>query len=275
MPAPQRDRDEDIIKMFFSGYEDGLWASSEIEWPDKTEDGAVDAFIKRPTPTGTVSIALELTLVELFIGDRADFAKFKRILSIENDDSLRMPDRTIFINVKRDTLQKGYRWDDIVNELHQWLKSNIALFPDGETYQVCRISNVGKQPSLDLALQVKVIATPGNNCILIRRYGDVDLGKSVNKSRADKLPKLVNTAASKRILLFERDFHTSEQHILGEIEKLKPTYPKLNGVDEIWFAETAYYPTHIRFNRHVGTTIDNFDILDGKPWPNIEVQAHS
>ena len=25
----------------------------------------------------------------------------------------------------------------------------------------------------------------------------------------------------------------------------------------------------------IDSGIDNFDILDGKPWPNIEVQAHS
>ncbi|MEI6205348.1 MAG: hypothetical protein WCP20_01065 [Desulfuromonadales bacterium] len=268
MPAPQRDRDEEIIKLFFSGYEEGVWASSEIEWPDKTEDGTVDAFIERPTLSGAESISLELTLVEIFIGDRADFAKFKSFLSIENDASLRMPDRTIFINIERDALRKGYKWSDIVNELHQWLKSNIASFPDGETYQKCQIHNVGKSPDLDLTLQVQAFYTVGGSSLLIRRYGTVDLAMSVEKALTDKIPKLVKTQATKRILLLERDFHTSEQAILAEIEKLRPSYTTLGCVDEIWFAETAYYPKHVRFNRHTGNLIEHFDFLDGKSWPD-------
>ncbi len=70
---------------------------------------------------------------------------------------------------------------------------------------------------------------------------------------AEKVPKLVNTPATKRILLLERRHRNlAPQQILDEIEKRRASCPALASVDEIWIVETIYYGTdfggnYIRF----------------------------
>jgi hypothetical protein len=54
----------------------------------------------------------------------------------------------------------------------------------------------------------------------------------------------VNTAADKRILFLERQhMNLLPNRILDEIDKLKPAFPDLALVDEIWILETIFYGT--------------------------------
>ncbi|MCY3756936.1 MAG: hypothetical protein OXG96_04370 [Acidobacteria bacterium] len=81
---PSRGRREDaIIKLFVSAYEDFAWKNSCICWLDRAIDGAVDAFITR---SDGKTIAIEHTLIQPFEDDRAELEGFKAtFLPIEGD----------------------------------------------------------------------------------------------------------------------------------------------------------------------------------------------
>jgi len=67
---------------------------------------------------------------------------------------------------------------------------------------------------------------------------------NVEKALATKLPKLVNTAATKRILMFERDqVFPGDGEIYAQVARLRATFPDLGKINEIWFANTAIYET--------------------------------
>jgi hypothetical protein len=103
------------------------------------------------------------------------------------------------------------------------------------------------------------------------------LGDVVVKVLKRKLPKLVNTAADKRILLLERQhMNLVPEHILGEIEKLRASFLNLAGVHEVWFIETILYGTafggtYLRFELYEGGHIvRSYDFADGKLMDKVE-----
>lgn len=109
--------------------------------------------------------------------------------------------------------------------VHEWLRANIRSLPTGESMQTCRISGAMS----DVILQVRVIPEPTfAGQPLIRRYGPVDVGETVERALKSKLPKLVGTVADRRILLLERNqWSLNERDIHDEIEKRRPGFPAL------------------------------------------------
>jgi hypothetical protein len=69
-----------------------------------------------------------------------------------------------------------------------------------------------------------------------------NLGEIVEKALGDKLPKLVATAADKRVLLVERQ-HISlgDTRILTEIERQAPKFPQLKDIDEVCIVDTSIW----------------------------------
>jgi hypothetical protein len=73
----------------------------------------------------------------------------------------------------------------------------------------------------------------------------------VENALSAKLPKLVRAEADRRLLLLERDeFTLPEEAINNEIERRRSSFPELNKVHEIWFAETVFFESqgHVEFS---------------------------
>lgn len=71
-----------------------------------------------------------------------------------------------------------------------------------------------------------------------------NLGSVVQKALANKLPKLINTPADRRILMLKRQhMNLYPRGILAEIQKRTAMFPELTQVDEVWFVETVGYET--------------------------------
>lgn len=247
-------RDKALIKLFLSGYGDGSWADREPKWPDEEKEGAADALATRSDGR---TLAIEHTLIQPFVGDKEDFHRFQRFLRIEEDKSLIVPERAIYIAVPVGALQKGYSWDPVVRDVHDWLKANVSSIPKGESQQTCTLSSISRKQARDLILHVRVQVIPRfQGALMIRRYPvERSLGEVVEKALRQKLPKLVKTEADRRILLLERDQMTlSELSIYDEIEKRSIVFPDLAEVHEIWFAETVFY----ELAKYVG-----FQLYDG------------
>lgn len=278
-------REEDFISPFLSAYEDGTWADAETKKPDSLDrvNPAVDKLAKRKLD-GKV-LAIEHTIIEPFIGDKEDFAFSEAtLLDIEADQSLAVPGRHIQVflpvGLFRNRSQKAER-DAISRSIQDWIKSNRLALGEGLSEHQCTITGIpGRGPS-EITLTVGVdnlqagpVAESG--ILHVRRQQTEDnLGEVLERALRKKLPKLVNaawenTAADKRILLLERQhMNLSPNRILDEIDKLKPAFPDLALVDEIWILETIYYGTafggtYFRCELYKGGRIvRGFDFEDG------------
>ena len=273
-------REEHFIVPFLSAYEDGTWADAEKTTPDAIDrvNPAVDKLAIRKLD-GKV-LAIEHTIIEPFIGDKEDFAFFEAtLLKIEADQSLAVPGRHIQVFVPvgslRNQPQKNER-DAIARSIQDWIRSNRLALCDGMSEHQCTITGIpGRGPS-DITLTVRVddlqdgpVAEPG--ILHVRRQKVEDnLGEVIERALRKKLPKLVNTAADKRILLLERQHgNLSPKDILNEIDKRKSSFPDLAHVDEIWILETIFYGTafggtYFRCELYKdGRMIRGFNFVDG------------
>src|SRR5215471_15886061 len=91
MPVTQSRREDELIDIFLSGYAGGSWKEAELERPERTQDNAVEAIATRPDGK---SIAIEHTIIEPFVGEKGDLARFWPVFAkLDEDPSLRVPNR--------------------------------------------------------------------------------------------------------------------------------------------------------------------------------------
>ena len=252
MPTSSR-REDAIIKLFVSAYEDYAWKDSCIKWLDKLKDGAVDALVTR---TDGKTLAIEHTLIGSFVGEREDLKRFESFLDIEDDPALRQVDRIVYIDVPRGALPKGTQWSSIVTCVKRWLQANLAQLTEGDGYHNCPIKGQGITQPSTMKLHIRIVQAKGlDRGPLIRRYGRTDVAGSVEEALKNKLPKLVNTPADVRILLLERSqWSLIESEIWQEIQRRAADFPLFTKINETWFAETVFYdgPTDPNWCSYLG-----------------------
>jgi len=269
-----------FIKLFLSAYENGSWVDALHQQPDKVErtKPAVDWLAKRKSDGKT--LVIEHTIIEPFVGERADFAFFEAaFLQIERDTSLLVAGRWIQVFVPVGVLQNQPKvaQELIVQSVHAWLKVNRLLLPDGISEHRCAVKAVPGKPPFDITLNLDVVplqtglAAEAGSLHVRRQQVEDNLDAVIEKTLRRKLPKLVNTTVEKRILLLERQHMNLYPHmILGEIEKRRSSFPDLAHVDEIWIIETIFYGTafggtYLRFEQYENATkIRSFVFNDGK-----------
>ena len=97
---PKTRREDTFISLFLSAYENASWADALHQQPDQIERAkpAVDWIAKRKSDGRT--LAIEHTIIEPFVGEKADFASFEAaFLEIQRDKSLLVPGRWIQVFV--------------------------------------------------------------------------------------------------------------------------------------------------------------------------------
>jgi hypothetical protein len=274
-------REDNFIKQFISAYEDGSWADADVTKPDAIDrtNKAVDQLATRKSDGRT--LAVEHTIIEPFVGDKGDFAEFeKTFLDIENDKTLAVHGRWLEVFVPVGSLRKQppVARSAKAQAVHTWIKSNRLTLPEGRGVHACPVDGTPGKPSFDITLNVRVTPLkrgdrdePG--ILHIRRQQmDVNLGDVVEKALRNKVPKLVNTKAEKRILLLERQHMILvPEMMLKAIEDRRASFPDLAVVDEIWIIETMFYGTafggtNLRFELYgtKGNLIHSFDFDEGK-----------
>ena len=242
MPAKQERYEEVLIRLFVSAYENFAWAGSNIEYPDKKIDGAIDGLIKRADGE---TMAIEHTLIEPFVGDKRDYAAFeKAFLRIENDESLAVPDTGTIVYVPVGILdgQKPAKRNVIVESIHSWIANNRLYLSEGTHGYQCDVPGM---PSVTLTVKRNKFGLPRSNqgSVLVRRQQVTNnLDRVIEKALRMKLPKLVNTKGDRHVLLLERDQLTFDPDLIfAEIERQGANSPLLEKIDEIWHVETIFY----------------------------------
>jgi hypothetical protein len=259
-----------IVRIFVSAYEKGSWKDALLTFPDELQDGGIDGLATRSD--GKI-LAIEHTVVEPFLGDIADQSEMLPTFAvIEADPALAVPGLWIqvFVPVGTLHLQRPATRQGIATAVHEWLRNNRLGLTPGKSERSCLVSGAGGKPDFEITLTLKVVVLAGEGKIHIRRQQVADnLGAVIERMLTKKLPKLVNTPATKRVLLLERrHMNLVPEQILEEIEKRRASFPALNNVDEIWIVETIFYGTdfggeYMRFEHyHDGKEVASYD-FDG------------
>lgn len=237
-------RDEQVfIRRFVSAYENFAWAGSKIDPLDERTEGAIEALITR---SDGLTMAIEHTLIEPFVGDKSDFAAFEQAMCrrIEEDLSLRVPNTGIIVYVPVGVFEgrKPAQRNLIIDSIHSWIRSNWLHLHEGMHRYPCDLA--GMEPVTLTVNRTKfghLQSDPGS--VLVRRQQVTnDLDKVIEKALRKKLGKLVSTKADRHILFLERDqFSFMPDLMFTEIERQRPNFPLLERVDEIWHVESIGY----------------------------------
>ncbi|MGC9949343.1 MAG: hypothetical protein ABSF64_23500 [Bryobacteraceae bacterium] len=243
MPVNSPPRERQFIEMLLSAYENGTWKDAVRDWVEERQDGAVEVVA---TKAGGTTLALEHTLIQPFVSEKFDSEVFiKAFGRIERNPALTLPDRHLDVIIPVHAISRGYNWDEVGQEALAWLMANHTLAPkEGSSRHTVPVGSGSKKGSFNLAITLHTMHLPGNpgSCLISRTAVPQDLGANVEKALRTKLPKLVNTAAIKRVLLLEKDqLCLSDSEVYREIIRLAPTFPDLAKVDEIWFLDTSAF----------------------------------
>ena len=208
----------------------------EAQLVEETEENAVEVIATRDDGK---TLALEHTLIELFVGEKYDSTILSEAFEprIEKNPEFIISGRALNVMIPVGALVGVKDRDGAGEALLAWMRANHASIPPGESEQTIMIGG-----SLPLRVKFKSDGSGSSvgYCWLARCDKPGNLDKIVEKAIKRKVPKLVRTQADKRILLFQRE-HISmgDTEILALIETVTPQYPELARVDEIWFANTS------------------------------------
>jgi hypothetical protein len=235
MPEPRVYPERPLIEMFLAGYEQGAWKGAKLNWVEETEENAVEVIATRDDGK---TLALEHTLIELFVGEKYDSTIFTEAFEprIEKNPEFIISGRALNVMIPVGALVGVKDRDGAGEALLAWMRANHASIPPAESEQTIMMGSV--------PLKVKFKSDDSGSsvgyCWLARCDKPGNLDQIVEKAIKRKVPKLVRTQANKRILLFQRE-HISmgDTEILALIETVAPQYPELAKVDEIWFANTS------------------------------------
>src|SRR5206468_6138705 len=131
MPVAQPRREDKFVDIFLSAYDDGSWKDAHVERPERTQDNAVEAIATRKSDGR--KLAIEHTIVEPFVGDKADVAQFwPAFEKLQEDPSFIVANRItrVFVPVGILDGHKAGARQAIVNGISAWLKANIAGLPE-------------------------------------------------------------------------------------------------------------------------------------------------
>jgi hypothetical protein len=229
-------RDECLVRHFLDGYGRLINDSFDIrELPDQTlrECQAVEAIA---TNRSGIRFAFEHTLLQPFEGQKQDDTPFLKVfLPLERDSSLILPGFNITVIPPVEAVPKGVNWSTVGRVVQTWFSQNSQSFPIGPSEQL-----IGGLP---FSLQVQVRKTPfpgrlGKNSIA-RKWPDKPFENIMRKALNDKLAKLRDAKADKRILIFEQNVPYGEIVISDAIESLSEEYPDISKIDSIWAVDTV------------------------------------
>lgn len=240
-----RPREEDaLLLLFLSAYEDRTWGGelSTVEYPERVRDGGVE-LIATQRSTGR-TLAIEHTVVEPFVGEKRDFHAFKALAEqLKADDALKEPGVALYVDAPVGVLPKKVPWPPIIDEVKAFLRREAGSF--GPHWVTCSCPCPSHpQGTIVLRVRRQVLERTTQSLVIVRRHGEMHVIETVRRALERKLPKLAATEADCRILMLECDqgFVYPEQ-ICADVESLRPEYPGLAQVHQLWICDTATFGT--------------------------------
>jgi hypothetical protein len=269
MPTTGKRQEDALIDLFLSVYEDRSWSGqhSTREHPERFTDRGVEVIATRKIDG--LRLAIEHTLIEPFVGEKSDFHKhFKEFArQLRADETLEVPGAALYINAPVNVLPYGSQWRGIITDVCSWLREHRRSFPTKMVLRDCPSSH---HPEGKVTFQVRLQPLgSGKGFVITQRYGDMDVSGSVKKALVNKLPKLVATDVDRRVLMLERDQGwVYPEEIYKHIGLLRPEFPELSRIDEVWIADTASFDDkkeYVDFQRREGGEhLESYTFFQGR-----------
>jgi hypothetical protein len=263
-------RDKNVIDHWLRLYNQLKGASYRVlEWPDDDSSKKnIDAFC---VDGQEHTLAIEHTLIEPFVGEIADAARFLRTLgALENHPSLLQPGHMFMVSQPVASVPAGIRCGDIPNELLEQLPSILRELPDGNS----RIPL--KAGGCEILLHIQKLPWRQNDSgkfLTGRNYPGDPGPELVIRAMRNKIPKLSVSNAEKKILLLEKDAVAGT--IESQFEQIAADHEVRNlllSIDEIWSANTAGLEreavlfTNLLWPQLDRATICSLNIRTGRFW---------
>jgi hypothetical protein len=220
-----------------------------------------------------LTLAIEHTIIEPFVGEKADFAVFRKspFLQLEQDTTLIVPQKWVQVFIPTAILRgrKQNQQLALAESLRCWMKLNSLCLEAQRQRQgeyPWRITGVPDYPDREVTLRIDVVSLRGAGKLHIRRQQiRNDLHEVIGKALTKKLPKLVSTVAAKRILMLERQhMNFVPKQILDEVERQRPLFPALAQVNELWIVETMGFDDgYLHFEHYQGSECVDMLSFDG------------
>ena len=243
MPTTCKRGEDVLIELFLKVYEARSWAGdlSLREYPERVKDGGVE-IIATQVATGR-TLAIEHTVIEPFVGEKKDFHENVQELQrqLRADDSLKEPGVALYVDAPVNVLPKGVPWQPIIDDVRAFLLAQKSTFGTRKEIRDC-LSPHHPKKMIPLQVRRQPLERAAEGFVIVQRYGELRLVESVRKALDKKLPKLAATEVDIRILMLERDQGwVDSDEIRQHLEALKPAFPELAAVNEIWIADTATF----------------------------------
>jgi hypothetical protein len=270
MPTTGIRPEDELIDLFLTIYEGRSWAgplSIKVS-PERTVDGGVEMIATRVSDGR--KLAIEHTLIEPFVGEKTDFhSHFKELgRQLKADESLQVPGFALYVYAPVNILPARANRQGIIDDVGSWLRANRMSFPAEPVPRDCPSPH---HPDGKVRLQVRLqpLSDPDSTFLIVQRHGELQVGDAVKRALQRKLPKLVKTDVHARLLLLERDQGWVDPDALcDEVERLRPQFPDLMAVHEIWIVDTASFDDkkeYVDFSRREGgLAVESFDFFRGK-----------
>lgn len=250
VPTVKPRPEDQLFELFLGMYEDRRWAGSlsDKEYPERVKDRGVEV-IATQLATGR-RLAIEHTVVEPFIGEKKDFYENFQELArqLRADASLMEPGIALYIDAPVEVLPKGVPWQPIIDEVKVFLRAEVSSFgTDAEVRDCPSVSHPRKTIPLRVRRQplerlTEPVDQSTEGFVIVQRYGEMHVMESVRKALKSKLPKLAGTDVDCRILMLERDQgFVRPSDICKDVESLRPEFPLLSRVHEVWICDTATF----------------------------------
>lgn len=218
-------------------------------WPEDEKDGEIDAVAG--------DLAIEHTSIDTLPDQRRDSAWFARVVARLEEVTT---SKNLYVVLENDAVRKGQEWDAISEALRRWLQNEGQHLAAGR-HQV-------RIPGVPFPVHVYQWDAPPSFTprLLFGRYvpNDATLPQRLKELCDRKIRKLARHKAEGRttILLLENDDIANMNHVILS-EAVRAAYPDglPSGVDQVWYASTAFQPElHILdlsklWHSHVGTPI--------------------
>ena len=185
-------------------------------------------------------LAIEHTTTQPFVDERKIAQTlFKQLQPLENDLGLLSPGYVIQIGIPIKGFPKRNKVDleRLRIAIGNWLKTEKDLIREGlSDYEIpglpyplaLMVDKYGVAPAFPGRIDFCVTDIPNN------------FDRVIRKALEDKLPKLAQAQADKRILLLERGGPNPARITYSKtIESLEAGFHQLTAIDEIWLADTT------------------------------------
>jgi hypothetical protein len=194
--------DVELVKMFLSQFRDDESRSYRLKARPDVEERNAKAVGALAVADDGHTLAIEHTYIQPFEGQRSDDVPFLAVFEqFRKDPSLKIANRFIDVLVPAFAIPRGVKWDDVPKQVRRWFVITASEFPaEGETEY--SIPDCG----FELKVTIQTYELPETDGVLVSGRilpAGSPFEEVLDKALAQKVPKLVATAADKHILLLE------------------------------------------------------------------------